>query len=47
MPKTAAARRFQMDIFATNPQNIWNYQQDHPELVAKDCKTNGFGGVYA
>lgn len=42
MPKTFAAKRFQENIFGANPRNIWNYKQNHPELVVNDCKYYGF-----
>ena len=42
MPKTDAAKRFQQSIFSANPGNIWNYRQNHPELVINDCKYYGF-----
>ena len=31
-----------MDILNLSPSNIWNYRQNHPELVIKDCKEHGF-----
>ena len=30
------------DIFDVNPRNIWNFKQNHPELVVRDCKKYGF-----
>lgn len=29
-------------IFDADLHNIWNYRQNHPELVVKDCKNHGF-----
>jgi hypothetical protein len=31
-----------MDIFDASPNNIWNYKQNHPELVLADCEKYGF-----
>ena len=42
MAKTIAAKRFQQNIFGANQGNIWNYRQNHPELVVNDCKYYGF-----
>lgn len=30
------------DIFAANPRNMWNFRQNHPELVIRDCRKYGF-----
>jgi len=32
----------ELSIFEVNEKNIWNYKQNHPELVIKDCKNFGF-----
>ena len=29
------------NIFTANPRNIWNFRQNHPELVIRDCKEHG------
>lgn len=42
MSRTDAAKRFQNNIFGANQGNIWNYRQNHPELVVNDCKYYGF-----
>lgn len=33
--------RTDLDIFAASPANIWNYRQNHPELVCDDCRHYG------
>jgi len=30
------------DIFSATPSNIWNFRQNHPELIIKDCEDCGF-----
>ena len=30
------------DIFEADPRTIWNYRQNHPELVVSDCDNYGF-----
>ena len=32
-----------LSILDATPKNIWNYQQNHPELVIKDLKEYGYG----
>ena len=30
-----------LDIFSVNPNNIWSYRQNHPELVINDLQIRG------
>jgi hypothetical protein len=35
----------EIDIFGATPNNIWNFRQNHPELVVDDCRAAGFSDV--